>query len=374
MHLVMHPEGFVTVMPLPGESVTRLFLDAAPDLDAPPDVAGLQAMLDRRLHAPIRVARTVWTSLFRIQQRMVDRYRAGRVFVAGNAAHIHSPAGGQGMNTGLQDAWNLGWKLAMVQQGAASPALLDSYHDERQPVGRLILAETEIATRSTMVRTWPFAVARNAMTRLSGAVDEVLHRLEARCAELDLGYARSAAVAERAAPFFSAPVLPDRTTERASLADRARFDHGPHAGERAPDVEGLVVPRGPHRPEVALRDLLRHPGFTLLLFDGEAVTDAGYDNLRSVAARARAALGDRVEAHAVVIGERVPGARIGGLDVVLDPAGELHRRYGASSECLYLIRPDGHVGFRCQPADPDALAGYLARWALPRAEAAGAQA
>jgi 2-polyprenyl-6-methoxyphenol hydroxylase-like FAD-dependent oxidoreductase len=80
-----------------------------------------------------------WTSRFHSDERQVPRYRVGRVFLAGDAAHVHSPAGGQGMNTGLQDAANLGWKLAADLQGWARPGLLDSYHDERHPVGRRAL-------------------------------------------------------------------------------------------------------------------------------------------------------------------------------------------------------------------------------------------
>ncbi|MGI8880508.1 MAG: FAD-dependent monooxygenase [Jatrophihabitans sp.] len=88
---------------------------------------------DIRLHAPS------WSSLRRANIRLVDRYRESRVFLAGDAAHIHSPAGGQGMNTGIQDAHNLGWKLAAVTNGA-SPALLESYEAERRPVAAGVLA------------------------------------------------------------------------------------------------------------------------------------------------------------------------------------------------------------------------------------------
>jgi 2-polyprenyl-6-methoxyphenol hydroxylase-like FAD-dependent oxidoreductase len=72
--------------------------------------------------------------MFRISMRLADRYRQGRVFIAGDAAHIHPPTGGQGMNTGIQDAYNLAWKLALVLDAAAPEALLDSYEAERRPV------------------------------------------------------------------------------------------------------------------------------------------------------------------------------------------------------------------------------------------------
>src|SRR6202020_2553366 len=107
-----------------------------PDLS----LANLQAILERRTgRTDLRLQQPEWSSLWRANIRLVDRYRDGQVFLAGDAAHIHSPAGGQGMNTGIQDAYNLGWKLAAVAQGA-SPALLDSYEAERRPVAASVLA------------------------------------------------------------------------------------------------------------------------------------------------------------------------------------------------------------------------------------------
>ena len=107
----------------------------ASDPEQNPDLAltNLQAILEQRTleRTDIRLHDPAWSSLWRLNVRIVDRYREGRVFLAGDAAHIHSPAGGQGMNTGIQDAHNLGWKLAAVT-GGASPALLDSYESERR--------------------------------------------------------------------------------------------------------------------------------------------------------------------------------------------------------------------------------------------------
>ncbi len=84
-----------------------------------------------------------WFSTYRIHHRCAEKFRDRRSFLLGDAAHIHSPAGGQGMNTGLQDAYNLGWKLALVVQGLANPALLDSYEQERLPVAQRLLATTD---------------------------------------------------------------------------------------------------------------------------------------------------------------------------------------------------------------------------------------
>ena len=108
-----------------------------------PTIDELQTIYDQRSHIPGHFHDMVWSSNFRINSRMIHQLHKGRVFLGGDSAHIHSPAGGQGMNTGIQDMINLGWKLAMVIRGSASPKLLDTYTDDRVPVIRGVLEGTE---------------------------------------------------------------------------------------------------------------------------------------------------------------------------------------------------------------------------------------
>jgi hypothetical protein len=102
-------------------------------------------------------------SRFHSDERQVPHYRVGRVFLAGDAAHVHSPAGGQGMNTGIQDAANLGWKLAAAAQGWAPDGLLDTYESERHPVGRLVLRSSGAIIRMAMVKSRAGRMARNVV-------------------------------------------------------------------------------------------------------------------------------------------------------------------------------------------------------------------
>jgi 2-polyprenyl-6-methoxyphenol hydroxylase-like FAD-dependent oxidoreductase len=104
-----------------------------------------------------------WMSRFHSDERQAPHYRIGRVFLAGDAAHVHSPAGGQGMNTGLQDAANLGWKLAAAVQGWAPDGLLDTYESERHPVGRLVLRSSGAIIRMAMVQSRAGRLARNVV-------------------------------------------------------------------------------------------------------------------------------------------------------------------------------------------------------------------
>ncbi|HVV45518.1 MAG TPA: FAD-dependent monooxygenase [Bryobacteraceae bacterium] len=139
-----HPAGWVGLCPL--ETTDSFQFQAAIGEENPPEPTlelFQQIVSERTGSSAIRLKNATWLSLYRVNIRMVDRYRAGRVFLAGDAAHVHSPAGGQGMNTGIQDAWNLGWKLAAVLTGA-NPSLLDTYEEERLPVAAGVLG---ISTR-----------------------------------------------------------------------------------------------------------------------------------------------------------------------------------------------------------------------------------
>ena len=158
------PPDFLVVVPLPGRNRYRVSMVAPPELAdngaAAPDDHGiaserpgptldeLQAVADRLLPGRPRLSAVRWSSLFRISMRLADRYRVGNAFIAGDAAHIHPPTGGQGMNTGIQDAYNLAWKLALVARGEAGPALLDSYEAERRPVGADVVRKTLEASRN----------------------------------------------------------------------------------------------------------------------------------------------------------------------------------------------------------------------------------
>ncbi|MFD7718755.1 FAD-dependent monooxygenase [Streptomyces sp. NPDC059814] len=138
-HMLDTDSGFVTLCPLPGTADFQLvaqFKRGEPDLS----LAGVRAVVAERTHLDAEdITELRWASDFRPRAALADRFREGRVFLAGDAAHVHSPAGGQGLNTSVQDAYNLGWKLGQVLNHGAPPALLDSYEEERRPVAAEML-------------------------------------------------------------------------------------------------------------------------------------------------------------------------------------------------------------------------------------------
>ena len=132
-------------------------------------------------------------SRFQSDERQVPEYRVGRVFLAGDAAHCHSPAGGQGMNTGLQDAANLGWKLAAALRGRTTDAqkLLDSYHEERHPVGRQVLRSSGALVRLALIKSLAARTARDVLSGAAVKVPVIAHRATGTVSGIGIEYGRA---------------------------------------------------------------------------------------------------------------------------------------------------------------------------------------
>ena len=284
----------------------------------------------------------IWLASFRIHRRMVQEMRQGRVFLAGDAAHIHSPIGGQGMNTGIQEAYNLAWKLALVRGGHAGPALLDSYQEERHPVAASVLRGTNFLTRLVLMHNPILRAARNLALPFIMSRTSVQQQARDMISEIGINYRRSPIVGES---WFPADMERD-------------FSAGPTAGDRAPDAPavGLSFPA-----TTRLFQLLRGTEHVLLLFGGAHSTAQGYRQLAETGHKVQQRYSGLITVH-LVAGDTMPGI---GLDwygsVVLDKGLILHRRYGAVSPCLYLIRPDGYVAYRNRPVQLEAVENYLRR-------------
>jgi 2-polyprenyl-6-methoxyphenol hydroxylase-like FAD-dependent oxidoreductase len=190
----LHRDGLFVVFPMPKGRARVVGTVGKTDPDHPrpnPTLDQVQALADSRTGAGFRVIDPEWLSTFRVQERKVHDYRHGPIFLAGDASHIHSPAGGQGMNTGMQDAINLAWKLAMVANGAAAPGLLDSYSPERSAVGDMVLHN---ATRLTDMATLsnPAAQAvRNLAMRFMMGLHTVRDRMATEMSETGIAYSDS---------------------------------------------------------------------------------------------------------------------------------------------------------------------------------------
>jgi 2-polyprenyl-6-methoxyphenol hydroxylase-like FAD-dependent oxidoreductase len=193
--------------------------DQLPD-DAPVELDQLRAIVARALGSDFGMGETRWTSRFHSDERQVPRYRVGRVFLAGDAAHIHSPVGGQGMNIGLQDAGNLGWKLAGAVHGWAPDRLLDSYHNERFPVGRAVIRGSGVGLRLAFGLTPAARVARALASGVVGRLGMVPRRVPLAVSGIGTSY--PAGRGEHRLVGRRAPDLPLRDGTRLYEALRAR--------------------------------------------------------------------------------------------------------------------------------------------------------
>ncbi|MEU0241645.1 FAD-dependent monooxygenase [Nocardiopsis sp. NPDC006198] len=163
------PQGALVIVALP-DGVFRFFASLPPGEKAGVDL--LQRITDEQGPGGVRLVDPVWESVFRVHRRHADDFQRGRVFLAGDAAHVHSPAGGQGLNTGMQDAQNLAWKLAAVVGGEAPPELLGTYGPERKDVARQVVRDTDIQTRGWMLQHPLQTAGRDAAFRLLEPVME----------------------------------------------------------------------------------------------------------------------------------------------------------------------------------------------------------
>ncbi|WP_328872474.1 FAD-dependent monooxygenase [Streptomyces sp. NBC_00287] len=167
VHYYCTKNGIMVLVPLYNGRF-RVFTAGPPGM-RPEDLTEevLQDFVDKRGPGGLKLYDVSWQTTFSIHARHAERFRAGRVFLAGDAAHIHSPAGGQGLNTGVTDAHNLAWKLALVHRGAAAPGLLDSYGSERAAVAEGVVKQAEVQTKAWMLaKRWQIAL-RDVSARLA---------------------------------------------------------------------------------------------------------------------------------------------------------------------------------------------------------------
>lgn len=240
------------------------------------------------------------------------------------------------MNTGLQDAWNLGWKLELVLKGRAGPKLLDSYSEERHPVGQLLMETTDrLFQMGTSGGAMVAFVRRHVAPTLARAVlsQPALRRMVlGGLTQIGIHYRKSSIVGE-------APHHPGHA-----------FPEGPHPGDRAPDASLMDMNGEPTR----LFKVIRGTRHQLLLFQGELSDQETVSRGAEVVAAAEAWAG-LVDVNVV----RTLSAPSG-----LRDSGDAHRRYGVQKPAQYLVRPDGHVAWRASGWDLTELLAFLRKIGL----------
>lgn len=334
IYLIRSERGMLMMAPMPGERRWRMLdtVDVDHDGDADAIAARFSRKLGKGVGHPVAVRTPDWVSVFTAQQRMVPVMGRGRVFVAGDAAHVHSPASGQGMNTGIQEAYNLAWKLASVVHGDAGPALLDTYGAERVPIGRRLLGSTKRATQLVALKNALAGLALPLVFGLARRIPPVRVRMQrtalGRVSGLGIGY-------------------PDGPLTTPAPADT----RGPRPGERI----GQVLPGRAEAPGwQALVAELRDLRWTLLAAD---------DGARTAAAAHRAAreLGALLSVRLVDSREDDrKGRDTDGAVPLADPDGALRADLALPAGHWLLVRPDGYLAARGPELTAAALTAALA--------------
>jgi 2-polyprenyl-6-methoxyphenol hydroxylase-like FAD-dependent oxidoreductase len=314
LNVFLWANGFHLYFPMRGENRWRVIGIMPDDLAAKPNPRFEDLLPTLREIGGDKLSFTscLWFSTYRIHHRCVDRFRDRRCFLLGDAAHVHSPMGGQGMNTGLQDAYNLAWKLALVISGASGDALLDTYEAERRPFAQQLLATTDRAFRVVVSENWFAGLLR---TRIMPRILAIAMRRPAvrRAAFMTLS---QIGVKYRQSPLSQ------------TLAGVAKS--GPQAGDRFPWLRLSFSPQGPREDLFERMDDTR---FHLLVIGQPTPSGASL------------AIGDMLRVHEIPAG----GENAGALAAASVP-----------SPSFYLVRPDGHIGLAGRRVDGDAVRRWLA--------------
>jgi len=287
VELYWHADGVLALFPIKGSRYRMIADLPGGSHAADPTLDEVQAVLVRRGPATLRASSPIWLASFRINERKVSDYRVGRVFLAGDAAHIHSPAGGQGMNTGMQDACNLAWKLALVARGAgAEGPLLASYSPERSGVGDQILAVTSTATAAATLRGATAQFIRNHAAALIMGIPWVREKAATIATELAVSYPHSPLNARH--PGGPTPAAGERAPVRAG---EAPVSSGPDPRFVAFGAEGAGFAAAAGRFPRLLDPVLRPPfspgGLWLVRPDGYvllAAKEGAWDEMEAALA------------------------------------------------------------------------------------------
>jgi 2-polyprenyl-6-methoxyphenol hydroxylase-like FAD-dependent oxidoreductase len=328
LHVFSSEDGFLGMFPM-GNKRFRLIASnpiSKPSKVTEPSLDELQQLYDQRSAIPVKFHDMSWSSWFHINSRMIHHLRSGRIFLGGDSAHIHSPAGAQGMNTGIQDMINLSWKLAMVLRGQAKESLLDTYTADRVPVIQNILTKTEGLTHAIGAENPIFRSVFNHLAPWFVGTHFMQHNSTERMSQLSLNYRDSPLSEDHAGP--------------GALK----------AGDRVPDlpvtllnVEGSV-------------DLRPRPSTLFQLMDPSAFT-LFYSNI-SDPSKTHAEINDALGAwHYLMHGHEIATA---------ENDGDAFKHLLGTSSSILLVRPDGYVAFAGNERSVPQLAKYCDKWLIAK--------
>lgn len=320
-------QGFLAFLPLPEPKTYRLVGQLNQSDRDVPSLQAIEAQIQSMTDQRIRCSVPRWLTTFNLHHRLVTAMQVDRVFLLGDAAHIHSPVGGQGMNTGMQDAFNLSWKLALVLKGVLPVSALNSYQAERHPVGEYLLKKSDkmfqLVTSEKPIKKWMrrlfFLVMWRILTVYPSAADGLIQFIS----QLKIRY------------------------KKGWVFDVSLF-HRPTAGERAPWCEFPILGGGKCDLYTLMNPLYHH----LFVFS-KRLTQAQYDLIRSFHH-------EQIQVS-VITKDAYPG-------LIQAQSNQPFHSYNVKEDALIFVRPDGYIAIRYESLAFDAFQDFLSHYFLPSSD------
>jgi hypothetical protein len=264
-----------------------------------------------------------WISAFWIRGKILDEMRQSSIFFAGDAAHIHSPAGGQGMNTGLQDAFNLAWKLALVIKGKGKLNLLESYQSERYPIVKNIVTQTDFYTNKFLFGKSFMSDLRKFSSKISKQ-PKFTKKITMDLTQLNIHYKNS--------PIIQYSSNPEDTS--------------PKIGERLVNVS--------IDESKTLYDYLRNSLHNILIFCGNAKSEESLLKIRDLNNKIGKQFPDLIKTLVISL------SRLNDVDnLIYDSTGQAHQKYCINEPSIYIIRPDNYICFYSKNIDSSSIDHFL---------------
>lgn len=287
-----------------------------------PDFDDIEKIFKERCTDKARISNPVWISAFGVDHKQIQKYRYGRIFFAGDAAHVHSPMGGQGLNTGIQDIYNLGWKLALIQKGVASEELANSYHHERYPIAKSVLKKTRIMTQLATIKN-PFLLGvRNYFLKSLNSFAFSKKKLLADLAEMTLSYAKS-------------PIVK-------TLGKKTKFKAGEYL------INFLLID-SKNKEEKLISDITR--GIKHHLFIFTAYNEKKYFTVSDAVILLKQQLPGLLDIH-IVFPKLTQNWH---SQFYIDKNQNMHNCFAITEPTAVLIRPDKYIGLTQLPIKPEGL-------------------
>ena len=280
----------------------------------------LQESISAILGKPVQLSDPKWLTRWGASLRQAPQYRVGKVFLGGDAVHTHSPAGGQGLNTGIQDAFNLGWKLALAVEGTAPESILDTYNNERHAIGQKVLRTSDLLLKSLLLRQPLLRGLRTLLFQMLIPLPPVQRNLALNLSGLGISYGTGT---------------------------------GELAGQRIPDMELMNA----RHETVRLYQLLSFPGYTMLLFIDPDEARQQRDKIDRLIQQAD----ERLQVQ-VVLNNGLPELHNFQTNTLVDYRGDLETRLGAKTGRAILIRPDGYIASDLDTLNRDTFVQQLKNW------------